>query len=825
MRRFSTIQFEQKTIARSIFTQLLLSCRDRQMMKSNRRRERLFEGRNGDKMRGRFVAVAAALLAQAAMAEAQQSTSASPAAATLPTIEIFSTTPLSGAGIDIDKVPAAVTTVDSAQIQRTRSANIANALNQVVPSVSVTAASGNEFQPDVNIRGFQASPVAGTPQGVAVYQNGVRANEAFGDNVNWDLMPTVAIRSIDIVSNSPAFGLNALGGAVSLEMKDGFGFQGGSLDVMGGSYGRLQSSLQWGKQLDNVAIYGALEAVRDEGYRDFGASLIRRFYSDVGIKGDSSEFHVSVGAAENTFGASAAAPIELLDQSWSSVYTTPQTFSNQLGLVAARGHVQITPGWSLDGTAYVRVFSQKTVDGNSTDAQPCAADPALLCFGDGITPANGLNGAQLANPFSASATLGEIDRTTTHTTSSGASLQAKDSEQIWGHDNTFVIGGAVDHGVTRFDASAELGAVDPSLIVQGSGLFLGPSGDPVSDGPVALQATNTYAGLYALDTFDVTKSLSLTAGGRANFADIQLNDLLGGALSGEHTYNHFNPLIGATYKISDQLSVYSGFSVANRAPTPLELGCADPAHPCIIGTFLIADPALKQVIANTYEAGLRGSHAFDSDQGSISWSLGVFRTETADDILNVPSPLLPGFGYFTNVGATRRQGVEAQIRYKTDTIEAWATYSYTDAVFLNSFLLASNSPYADANGDIQVNRGDQIPMIPRNQIKAGLDYKATSALKLGADMVFVGAQRYAGDDSNQATPLPAYAVFNCSASYRVSESVEIYTRIENIFDRRYGVYGAFFDTQALAPVATFNDPRTVVPGQPRSFYAGVRATF
>ncbi len=779
-------------------------------------------------MKSRKLAVLFAFLAQGAAASAQQAQAPAPAAsgaALLPTIEIFSTTPLSGAGIDVDKVPAAVTTIDSSQIQRTRSPSVSDAIEQAAPAASISDTSGNQLQPNVDIRGFIASPVAGTPQGLAVYQNGVRVNEAFGDTVNWDLIPTVAIRSIDIVSNNPAFGLNALGGAVSIQMKDGFTAPGGSIDVMGGSFGRLQSSLQWGKQIDNVAIYGALEAVQDHGFRDFGASLIRRLYSDLGIKGDTSEFHISVGGAENTFGSSAAAPVELLDQSWSNVYTTPQTFTNQMGFVQATGHVQVTPTWSLDGAAHVRVFSQKTVDGNATDVQACAADPSLLCFGDDVTAANGVNGAQLANPFSATAMPGEIDRTSTHSTTVGASLQAKNTDQIFGHNNTFVVGASVDYGRTRFDASAELGVVEPNLFVDGNGVFLGPSGSPVSDGPVALEATNVYTGVYALDTYDLTKSLSITAGARANFANIQLNDLLGGALTGDHTYDHFDPLIGATYKINDDVTAYAGFSVANRAPTPLELGCADPAHPCIIGTFLIADPALKQVVAETYEAGFRGSHDFGSDVGSLTWKVGAFRTDTSNDILNVPSPLLPGFGYFTNVGATRRQGVEVEAKYRTDTIDVWASYSFIDAIFLNSFLLASNSPFADANGNIQVVRGDEMPMIPRNQFKAGVDYKATPALKVGVDMQFVGAQRFVGDESNQATLLPAYAVFNAGASYQVTSSIEIYARVDNIFDRRYGVYGTFFDTQALAPLISFNDPRTIVPAQPRAFYAGMRATF
>src|SRR4029077_5611665 len=113
--------------------------------------------------------------------------------------------------------------------------------------------------PNLEFRGFVASPVSGTPQGLAVYQNGVRVNEAFGDTVNWDLIPTSAIKSIAVVTNNPAYGLNALGGAVSVQMKDGFSYHGAEIDTMAGSFGRIQASGQWGKQAGDWAVYGALE--------------------------------------------------------------------------------------------------------------------------------------------------------------------------------------------------------------------------------------------------------------------------------------------------------------------------------------------------------------------------------------------------------------------------------------------------------------------------------------------------------------------------------------------------------------------------------------
>jgi outer membrane receptor protein involved in Fe transport len=223
----------------------------------------------------------------------------------LPRVLVYPTTPLAGSSIDPDKVPASVTVVDVTAIARTQSLNITDALVQSVPGIIVNEVAGNPFQPDVEFRGFVSSPVSGTPQGLAVYQNGVRINEAFGDTMNWDLIPTAAIRSVGVVTNNPAFGLNALGGALDIQMKDGFTYHGAEINTMGGSYGRIQSSGQWGKEVDNFAVYGAIEGLHDGGFREFSTSNVHRFYGDIGSRNDTSEFHINMGAAQNTFGAAA----------------------------------------------------------------------------------------------------------------------------------------------------------------------------------------------------------------------------------------------------------------------------------------------------------------------------------------------------------------------------------------------------------------------------------------------------------------------------------------------------------------------------------------
>lgn len=736
-------------------------------------------------------------------------------------------TPVAGVGIDVDKVPAAVNAVGAAQIARADSPDIAVALQQHVPGLIVSDTTGNPFMPDVQFRGFVASPVSGTPQGLAVYQNGMRINEAFGDTVNWDLIPTAAIRSVTVVTNNPAFGLNALGGAVNVQMKNGFSYQGAEINTMGGSFGRIQSSGQYGKQVDNFSVYGALEGVRENGFRNFSESAIRRFYGDVGYRTDSSEFHLNMGVASNNFGATAAVPVELLQNYWGATYTTPQTTKNQVAYVNLTGKVEATPTWTLDGSVRVRAFRQRTVDGNPTETEPCDADPALLCFNSDTAPANGLNGVQLANPFPDTAVLGQIDRTSTRSTTTGATLQATNTDQLFGHNNQFMVGASFDSGVTRFGASAELGTIGPNYVLTGSGIFLGPSGDPVSIGPVSLRATNRYTGIYALDTFDVTNAFSISGGGRFNYANIVLQDQIGTDLNGNHTFSRFNPMIGGTYKITPGLTAYAGYSEANRAPTPLELACSDPARPCIAAAFLIADPPLQQVVSRTVEAGFRGTSELNI--GTLGWKVGAFRATNADDILAIPSPELQGFGYFQNVGRTRRQGIEAQVNLTSKTMQLYASYALVDARFLDSLVLGSNSPFADADGNIQVVPGNRIPAIPRNRVKFGMDYWITDAFKVGGDALFVSDQFFVGDDSNQAPRLPSYTVFNLHASYQVTKNIQFYGRVDNVFDNRYAVYGTFFERDDVPNFANggapFSDPRSVSPARPRGLYAGVKATF
>ena len=268
-----------------------------------------------------------------------------------------------------------------------------------------------------------------------------------------------------------------------------------------------------------------------------------------------------------------------------------------------------------------------------------------------------------------------------------------------------------------------------------------------------ITAINDYTGVYFSDTFDVNDRLSLTAGGRYNLAVIQLEDNTGQfpGLDGTNTYVHFNPMAGAAYKINPGLSLYGGYSEANRAPVPAELACSDPAQPCLIESFLTADPSLQQVVSDTWETGLRGAQTFGSDK--LQWGLGAFRTENINDIITVFSNVA-GRGVFQNAGNTLRQGVEANISYKTSKWFFYANYALVDATFLNPLTLTSLSPFAttcpgtDPAADtncIYVRPGDHLPGIPENRVKLGADYWITSKWKFGGDLVAASGQYFFGD--------------------------------------------------------------------------------
>jgi iron complex outermembrane receptor protein len=317
----------------------------------------------------------------------------------------------------------------------------------------------------------------------------------------------------------------------------------------------------------------------------------------------------------------------------------------------------------------------------------------------------------------------------------------------------------------------------------------------------------------------------VTVGLRANAADIVTRDRSGLAaeLNGTHGYGHANPLAGVTYKLGDALTLFGGYSEANRAPTPLELDCADPNLPCLLEGSLVADPPLAQVVSHTYQAGLRGSLG-EMGSGKLDWSLSLFRTDSDNDIVSLASNL-PGRGYFTNVPSTQRQGLDLSANYVARGWSVYASYSWLDATYqFNGSLASPNNPRADDDGNVAVTRGKTIPLNPADTIRAGADVDVMDGVTLGGELAFTGSQYFDGDPSNANTKLPSTVVVNLRAAWAITPMWQLYGLVDNVLDNHDALYGTYFDPSGSSGLVTptLTDPRTLTRRQPVTFQLGLK---
>jgi iron complex outermembrane receptor protein len=791
------------------------------------------EGR-GPRPRGWFERRAAALLAAIAPLVFVGAARAAAPSADLDTIVVVANAPLPGFGVAADKLPGEVQALSAPDLLRGRRGDaLPNALAAQLSSVSLENQQGSPFQPDFVYRGFEASPVSGVAQGVAVYQDGVRVNEAFGDNVNWDLVPEFAVQQITVQSDNPVFGLNDIGGMVGLQMKSGLAYRGLGARLSGGAFGDIATQAEYGSRSGPVGIYLGAGVQHEDGFRYASPATLRKAYGDLAYQAGPLELHLSLSGALNDVHATGPTPVELLARDPKAVFTVPQSMRNAMALAQLRGVYQASPILALSFNAYYRRFHQRLVDGNTTDVAVCVNDPAQLCLeGAGVYPGDALYSAEGQSAPAAAlppgATPGQMDRTRTATDSFGGALQASLKAPLAGHANSFTAGVSVDRGQTGYRARAELASITDALAVVGSGVVIDQASSPTAQppilAPVDVAARNTYAGAYAINVLDLTRRLSVTLSARLNYAEIGLVDRLGSSLSGRHSFIRINPGAGFTYKLNTEVTAYAGYSQSSRAPTAGELSCADPANPCLLDAFLVSDPPLKQVVSRDVEFGLRGRFAAPFLTGTASWSVGAYRIDSDRDILLLATSI-NGFGYFQNAGVTRRQGIDARLDYRGRRWRGSLSYSHLNATFQTPETLSSNSPAANASGLIQIEPGDHLPMSPAHRLTVSADVDVTSALTLGADLRLQSGQFLVGDASNQEPRLAGFATLELRADYQLKTWLALFADIENLTDRRYYTYGAFTDVGRAPSSAMLTDPRTYTPAPGRAVFVGLRARF
>ena len=737
----------------------------------------------------------------------------------LPEIEVVGTSLLPGLEIEKEKLPYEVRSLQSENLGNETSLGIADVMNQYIPGVFTNEVQGSPYQGDVTYRGFRASSILGAAQGLSVYIDGIRINEPFGDVVNWDMIPEFALDNISLIPGSnPMYGLNTLGGALSLTTKSGLSHPGKVARVSFGSFSR--------KKLD-ISVAGKLSAgsggdyfisashFDESGWRDysdgkisnifgkankntdFGSVGIMTYFGDSDLLGNGLLPSTNFGVEDDVGEIRESGLYEARRQ---AVYSHPDQTKNEVGLISLNFQNYLDDDTQLNGLIYHRYGRQKRLGGDVE--------------------------AEFESDENEWEFEGEFNNSKTRQNSSGFGLNF--SKILDNHQITT--------GVTFDQSSVSYHATETEdCEVNSIRKVICDDDSETEDSAKVSGKSKTYS-LFASDTTEVSGGIFVTGSLRYNHSKVEntlstpaegIKELVAQPKE-SFNYSKLNPALGISAKLDNGLNLFANASQGNRVPTVIELGCADKDNPCLLPTGLQADPFLEQVISRTYEIGARGR--IGQGFGIIS----IYNTDNKDDIIFVSTDVNSGQGFFTNFGKTRNQGVDLQIVQKFNHIKITGNYSYLEATYEESGLLFGER-------SVQALPGMRIPGIPENVFRLGVDWTPQDNLKIGltfiatSDLITQGNEdgQIGGDDDviTRDASVDGYQLVNLNMRYERSENLTIFARVTNLFDEKFETYGAMAESVFNKNGNFVGDDegptvnRFVAPGAPRGVFVGLNYMF
>lgn len=823
-------------------------------------------------MKGRFALLLGGAMWALPVHALARDFAANDAAAEDDAIVVSASTPLSSVG-DSGRV-----LIDAKAVRAIQAIALNDALARQAPGVVINEIQGNPLQSDLSFRGYTASPLLGTPQGMAVYVDGVRANQPFGEVVSWDLLPSVAVDQVALIEGAaPQFGRNALGGALNIRTKHGRSAPGVAMSVAGGSYDRLRGSLEAGGKADNgLHWYGAIEGFREDGWRYASQSKAWKGLAKLGWEGAESGVTFTLNRAQSDLNGNGLQDYRLLARDWRSVYTSPDNTRNIATQAMLSGHKKLSDRLTLSANVFWRSIVTRSVNGDmNEDAlgesfyQPNATERAALAAA-GYTgyPTSGETQANTAFPkwrCIANVLLndepnekcnGLFTRSSTRQQEWGGAVELAWAGQLAGVEQRLTIGASYAQARARFIQNSQFGYLLPDhsvAVVDGPGAYAdgSQSSENAFDARVDLHSRISSLGLYAVDVLALSDRVRVTLAGRYDRTQLRNRDQITpgggtGSLDADPVFQRFNPSAMVDWTVGSGLTLTAQAGESSRAPSAVELGCSDPAAPCRLPNAMAGDPPLRQVVARSFSLGATLERK--------AWNLRVtaFRSDNRDDIQFIAGGA-SGFGYFANVGTTRRQGIEASGGARFGRLQLSGSYTLLDATYrtpltVNGGSNSSNDAAAPGfEGEIDVRTGDRLPLLPRHLFKAQASFDAASWLTLRGELVAASGVYARGNENNLhradgtyylgSGKTDGYGVVNAALEIRPRRGVTIQAGITNLMNAHYATAaqlgasgydtnGAFVGRPFSGPVIDGERPLLhstfLAPAAPRRFEVGLR---
>ncbi len=155
--------------------------------------------------------------------------------------------------------------------------------------------------------------------------------------------------------------------------------------------------------------------------------------------------------------------------------------------------------------------------------------------------------------------------------------------------------------------------------------------------------------------------------------------------------------------------------------------------------------------------------------GRLELSATLYQRDSDNLIDFIGCPIQTGictnrpFGTYDNVARARAQGVELGLVMRpVDSLTFAANYTLVDAENRDNDLVLARRP--------------------RNSVNASVDYDWTFGLKTGATISHVSSSF---DNASNSRSIEGYVVVDLRAAMPITDNIELYGRVENLFDEEY----------------------------------------